>query len=118
MVRSGKRPDPQLGFRIRPQPATAFPSVVIRLGPRLCLEDDVETTIKTLRFWLGEVSDALNAANNIAKRGGVDFDTPGRAAVRSDGPKSRPKAGRSGRLAMPVNPITPRQDVLQLDMAL
>jgi IS605 OrfB family transposase len=51
----------------------------------------------------------LNAANNIAKRGGVDFDTPNtpdRAAVRSDGPESRPKAGRSGRLAMPDNPVT------------
>jgi hypothetical protein len=44
MVRSGKRPDPQLGFRIRPQPATAFPSVVIRLGPRLFWEECVVAT--------------------------------------------------------------------------
>jgi len=64
----------------------------------------------------------LNAANNIARRdSGVDFDTPNtpdRAAVRSDGPKSRPKAGRSGRLVLADNPVTPRPDTTQLGMAL
>jgi IS605 OrfB family transposase len=61
----------------------------------------------------------LNAANNIAGRDpATDFDTPDRAAVRSDGPKSRPKAGRSGRIVPSDNPVTPRHDVLQLDMVL
>ena len=53
----------------------------------------------------------LNAANNIAGRDpATDFDTSDWAAVRSDGPKSRPKAGRSGRIVLPDNPVTPRQD--------
>ena len=47
----------------------------------------------------------LNAANNIAGRDpATDFDTPDRAAVRSDGPKSRPQAGRASRLVAASTP--------------